>query len=80
MPGFKGKSVHVDDRYLHVELQDGRVISTPISWYEELEKTSISQIRQYRFICDGTGIEWECLDYHLSIEAMLRGDAREIAA
>ena len=80
MPGVKGKSVHVDDRHLHVELQDGRVISTPIHWYAELEKASISEIRQYRFICDGTGIEWNFLDYHLSIEAMLRSDARQSAA
>ncbi len=80
MPGFKGKSVHVDDRHLHVELQDGRVISTPIHWYAELEKASISEIRQYRFICDGTGIEWDVLDYHLSIEVMLKGDARQSAA
>ncbi len=80
MPGFKGKSVHVDDRHLHVELQDGRVISTPIHWYAELEKASISEIRQYRFICDGTGIEWDFLDYHLSIEVMLTGDARQSAA
>jgi hypothetical protein len=79
MLGFKGKSVHVDDRHLHVELQDGRVISTPIHWYEVLEKASISEIREYRFICDGTGIEWESLDYHLSIEAMLRGNAQQTA-
>ena len=24
----KGKSVHFDDRYLHIELEDGRIIST----------------------------------------------------
>lgn len=41
MPGFKGKSVHVDDRHLHVELQDGRVISTPIHWYAELESLNL---------------------------------------
>ena len=35
---------------------------------------------QYRFICDGTGIEWECLDYHLGIEAMLSGNAGQAAA
>jgi len=80
MTGFEGKSVHVDDRHLHVELKDGRVISTPIHWYAVLEQASISELRKYRFICDGTGIEWECLDYHLSIEAMLSGDARQSAA
>lgn len=71
MTGLTGKSVHLDDRYLHVELSDGRIISTPIAWYPELEAAPISAFRQYRFICDGTGIEWEALDYHLSIDAML---------
>ena len=33
----KGKSIHFDDRYLHVELEDGRIISTPMSWYTELQ-------------------------------------------
>ena len=80
MPGLKGKDVHIDDRYLHVELEDGRVISTPVSWYPELEQASISDFRKYRFICDGTGIEWEALDYHLSIEAMLSRDLNESAA
>ncbi|MGF2735310.1 DUF2442 domain-containing protein [Marinobacter sp. DUT-1] len=80
MPGLKGKDVHIDDRYLHVELADGRVISTPVSWYPELEQASISDFRKYRFICDGTGIEWETLDYHLSIEAMLSRDLNESAA
>ena len=27
----KGKSVHFDDRYLHVELEDDRIILTPMS-------------------------------------------------
>ncbi|MCS5575515.1 MAG: DUF2442 domain-containing protein, partial [Pseudomonadales bacterium] len=50
MPGFKGKSVHIDDRHLHVELEDGRVISTPVHWYPELEAASIAEVRQYHFI------------------------------
>lgn len=80
MAGLTGKSVHLDDRYLHVELADGRVISTPLGWYPELENASISEFRNYRFICDGTGIEWEALDYHLSIEAMMEPKARRNAA
>ncbi|SFR51413.1 Protein of unknown function [Marinobacter daqiaonensis] len=80
MPGLTGKAVHIDDRHLHVALSDGRVISTPISWYPELGQAPISEFRKYRFICDGTGIEWEALDYHLSIEAMLTTDSRQSAA
>ncbi len=80
MTGLTGKSVHLDDRHLHVELSDGRVISTPLEWYPELEQAPITEFRKYRFICDGTGIEWESLDYHLSIEAMLSTDSRQSAA
>jgi len=67
----KGKSVHFDDRYLHVELEDGRLISTPMSWYKELQEASVKEVSNYVFICQETGIEWPGLDYHLSIESML---------
>lgn len=68
---IKGKIIHFDDRYLHVELEDERIISTPISWYKELQDASLLQLANYKFICQGTGIEWPTLDYHLSIESML---------
>jgi hypothetical protein len=66
-----GKAVHFDERHLHVELEDGRVISTPMQWYPELQAATLRQIGNYAFICRGTGIEWPDLDYHLSIEGML---------
>uniref|UniRef100_A0A831TYM7 DUF2442 domain-containing protein n=1 Tax=Geobacter metallireducens TaxID=28232 RepID=A0A831TYM7_GEOME len=43
-------SGHVDERYLHVELKDGRIISTPMSWYPELQNATLAQLAQYRFI------------------------------
>lgn len=67
----KGKSVRFDDTYLHVELKDGRVISTPMAWYPELQAATLNQLSQYSFICLHAGIKWESLDYHLSIESML---------
>lgn len=76
----KGKSVHFDDRYLHVELEDSRLISTPMAWYKELQEASFKELSNYRFICRGTGIEWPGLDYHLSIESMLRIDVQQKAA
>jgi hypothetical protein len=72
---IKGQEAHFDDRYLHVELEDGRVISTPIFWYKELQDTSLLQLRNYEFICQGTGIEWSDIDYHLNIESMLLSQA-----
>jgi len=77
---IKGKSVHFDDRYLHVELEDGRVILTPMSWYKELQEATFKQLVNYQFICHGTGIEWTELDYHLSIEGMLLPQIKQKAA
>ncbi|MCG5517446.1 MULTISPECIES: DUF2442 domain-containing protein [unclassified Ectothiorhodospira] len=79
MHGLVGKEVHFDDHYLHVELSDGRRISTPLRWYPELEQASVKVLRHYRLICDATGVEWPDIDYHLSIAAMLEVPARQVA-
>jgi len=76
---IKGKEVHFDDEYLHVKLEDGRIISTPMEWYEPLRKASISQLKEYKFICMNTGIEWEAIDYHLNIESMLETSLKNAA-
>ena len=77
---LKGKEIHFDDQYLHVKLTDGRIISTPLKWYKELQKASVEQLKNYCCICRGTGIEWPKLDYHLSIEAMLTRKSQVHAA
>ncbi len=77
---IKAKEVHFDEEYLHVKLEDGRIISTPIDWYEPLKNASISQLKNYKLICLNTGIEWESIDYHLSIEGMLEGFIKNKAA
>jgi hypothetical protein len=77
---LKGKAVHFDDRYLHVELEDGRVISTPMDWCPELQAATLKQLSRYEFICRKTGIAWEDLDYQLSIESMLAYRASREAA
>ena len=76
---IKGKEVHFDDEYLHVKLEDGRIISTPMEWYEPLKNASISQLKDYTFICMNTGIEWESIDYHLNIESMLELSLKDVA-
>lgn len=76
---IKAKEVHFDEEYLHVKLEDNRIISTPMEWYEPLKNATISQLKDYKLICLDTGIEWECLDYHLSIESMLEASVRKVA-
>ena len=75
----KGKEVHFDDDYLHIKLDDGRIISTPIDWYEPLKNATIEELKNYKLICRGTGIEWEKLDYHLSIDSMLHLTKQKVA-
>ena len=76
---IKAKEVHFDDEYLHVKLQDDRIISTPINWYKPLKDASFSQIKDYKLICLDTGIEWESIDYHLNIESMLEASLNRVA-
>jgi len=76
----KGKAVRFDDKYLSVELEDGRVISTPMDWYKELQNASFNQLKNHGFICQGTGIEWPDLDYQLSIEGMLMAGPMKLVA
>jgi len=76
---IKGKEVHFDDEYLHVKLEDNRIISTPMEWYKPLKKASIAQLKNYKLICMNTGIEWESIDYHLSIESMLELSLKNVA-
>jgi len=76
---IKGKEVHFDDEYLHVKLEDNRIISTPIEWYQPLKKASITELQDYKFICMNTGIEWESIDYHLNIESMLEFSLKNVA-
>jgi hypothetical protein len=76
---IKGKEVHFDEDYLHVKLEDERIISTPLEWYEPLKKATISQLKDYKFICANSGIEWESIDYHLSIEGMLGISLKTVA-
>ena len=69
---LKAKNVSFDEHYLIVTLEDERIISTPLKWYKELENAKLKELKNWHFICDNTGIEWENLDCHLSIEAMLK--------
>ena len=76
---IKGKEVHFDDEYLHVKLEDNRIISTPMEWYEPLKNASITELKDYKLICMNTGIEWESIDYHLNIESMLELSLKDVA-
>jgi hypothetical protein len=65
--------VKVDDKTLTVTLDDGRVLSLPISWYPRLYYGSQQERNNYRLIGNGEGIHWEDLDEDISIEGIIAG-------
>ena len=65
------QSVRVDDESLVVELQDGRTISVPISWYPRLERSSSEERANWEIF--GSGIHWPDIDEDISVEALLAG-------
>lgn len=44
--------------------------------FKALTPILLAQLKNYTFICLGSGIEWEELDYQLSIESMLHLESR----
>ncbi len=55
---------------LTVTLDDGRVLSTPISWYPRLLHATESERNNYRFIGNGTGIHWPDLDEDIKVSTV----------
>jgi len=72
----KVKNVTITQKTLTVVLSDGRAISAPLTWYPTLLQATGKQVRRWKTCGAGTGIHWPALDYHLSVEGLLRG-ARE---
>ncbi|MCB2261595.1 MAG: DUF2442 domain-containing protein [Candidatus Thiosymbion ectosymbiont of Robbea hypermnestra] len=77
---FKCKKVKLDNHRLHVELEDGRIVSTPLSWYPALLSATDEQRKHYKLIGRGTMIEWAGLDLHLDIEEMFKVEQEKEAA
>src|SRR5258707_8175339 len=65
--------VDIQDNLLIVTLLDGRMISTPITWYPALAEAAPEQRANMRLFYDG--ISWPDLDLDLSIVVLLSGAA-----
>ncbi len=79
MAMFKCVNISTDAQRLHVELEDGRILSTPLIWYPPLLNATEKQRSRYKLIARKTMIEWPDLDLHLDIEEMFKVE-REAAA
>jgi hypothetical protein len=65
------KKVWFETDKIFVELNDNRIIGTPISWYPNLSKGSGEQLANYELWNNGQWIHWEELDEDLSAEGFL---------
>ena len=67
------QDVRVSEDSLTVDLNDGRTISVPTSWFPRLMNGTDVERANFRFIGNGTGIHWPDLDEDISIESLLAG-------
>jgi hypothetical protein len=58
---------------LVVRLDDGRVLSVPLTWYPRLLHGTERERGEYELIGKGEGIHWPALDEDISIEGLLAG-------
>ena len=66
-------SVHFSEDSLTVQLDDGRTLSVPLTWYPRLLDGTVAERETYELIGDGEGIHWPALDEDISVEGLLAG-------
>jgi hypothetical protein len=69
----KIRGVWFDEKMLHCELQDERVISGPLKWYPRLYAASVAQRNNWELIGGGSGIHREDIDEDLPVRGFLVG-------
>jgi hypothetical protein len=67
------ESVRFSDDSLVVQLDDGRVLSVPLTWYPRLLHGTPVEREDYELIGDGEGIHWPELDEDISVEGLIVG-------
>ena len=65
--------VEITENTINVELNDGRSLSVPLSWYPRLEHASIEERNEWELIGSGYGIHWPKIDEDISVEALISG-------
>jgi hypothetical protein len=72
-PGRRVKDVRFSRDALSVDLEDGRTITVPLSWYPRLLEATAAQRSNWQVAGGGYGIHWPDVDEDLSTEGLLRG-------
>jgi hypothetical protein len=69
----RAQSVLVTDESLTVELNDGRSISAPLSWYPRLKHGTAAERNNWQLLGNKESIHWPDLDEDISVENILLG-------
>ena len=72
-PGERVVDVSSTDIQLVVDLEDGRSISVPLTWYPRLLHATQKERDDWQVAGGGFGIHWPSIDEDLSVEGLLRG-------
>lgn len=56
-----------------VRLDDGRLLSIPLTWYPRLLHGTDAERINYELLGEGEGIHWPELDEDISVEGLLAG-------
>lgn len=73
MAEARATAARVIDSELVVELEDGRTLFVPISWYPRLSYGTPEERNQVEIIGGGVGMHWPLLDEDISVEGLLAG-------
>lgn len=65
------RSVRFDNTTFWVELSDGRVIGTPLTWFPRLQHATPEQ--RERVELSPLGLHWDELDEDISVAGLLAG-------
>ena len=70
-------AVVITDDSLSVDLQDGRTITVPLTWFPRLLHGNSTERKNWKLIGNGKGIHWDALDEDISVEGLLAGKPSE---
>lgn len=69
----RATGVVISENTLSVDLEDGRTVAVPLSWYPRLLHGTDAERTRWHLIGDGEGINWPDLDEDISVEGILAG-------
>lgn len=72
-PGESVNNVFFIDNKFCVDLQDGRTITIPLSWYPRLAVATKEQLVNWQIYSNGYGIHWPDIDETIPVYRLLEG-------